>query len=107
MAILTMYQAAKKYGMSQAALKRQCDLNPRPAYFINIKDYDFPKIDEDSQPWIYYKNRYNARMRKSKNKSTDSEVDKVINATIKVLNSEFSESIAEMILKKIEQELSN
>ncbi len=103
--ILTMYQASKKYGMSQAALKRQSDLKPRPTYFVNVKDYDFPKVDEDSQAWIYYKNRYNARMRRSRNKSTDSEVDKVINATIKVLNTDFSESIAKMILEKIQLEL--
>jgi len=98
MAIITRYEAAKKYGMSQMALKRQQDKNPRPTFFVDIKDYPHPKIDDQNHEWKAYVARYKARMLRSLNpkdsNNDDDTVDKLLSAMDQVITEEFGKKKA-------------
>lgn len=98
MAIITRYEASKQYGMSQMALKRFQDRNPRPECFVDIKDYPHPKIDDQASSWKLYLIKYNARMNKTKHSSEvkqDSDtVDKLLSIMDDVITEKYGEKEA-------------
>lgn len=104
--ILTMYEASKKYKMSRTALKKKSRKIPRPTFFVDVKNYEFPKIDDQNEEWKSYVLRINARNnKKTEPDNTDNMelIDKLISAMDNVLIVEFGEDVANRIKSKIIQ----
>ena len=46
--------AAKVAGVSRARISQMAKQEPRPDYFVDVKEYDKPLVDVEHPEWIAY-----------------------------------------------------
>ena len=51
---LLQTDAAKVAGVSRARISQMANLDPRPGYFVDVKDYDKPLVDTENPEWKAY-----------------------------------------------------